>query len=201
MFHYIQAMICTRCFFSTSSVPNLVDDNTHIPCLPIATLPISLCLRKDSASCTVCLAENSLSVLIFTVDPRTLASLLSRNIQNCLTLVFLNSSTIEVTVNCNFAPLLYKPILLYLLGTAIHLLRYPQIPSFHRLNRCQWYVERTSRCHRPCGSTPCWYILYPRLYFLGFKALLSLVSIQLSNWLLVSLTFCLSPSKSSMIFP
>lgn len=108
---------------------------------------------------------------------------------------------IEVTVNCNFAPLLYKPILLYLLGTAIHLLRYPQIPSFHRLNRCQWHVVRTSRCHRPCGSTPCWYILYPRLYFLGFKALLSLVSIQLSNWLLVSLTFCLSPSKSSMIFP
>lgn len=55
--------------------------SAYVPCrLPIATLPGSPCLRKDFVSWTVFSAENSLSVFIFTVDSRTLASLLLRKI-------------------------------------------------------------------------------------------------------------------------
>lgn len=98
-FHNMLTIICTRCFFSTLSAPNHVDDNTHIPCLLNTTLPVSLCiwnLEGLSVSCIVFLAENSPSVLIFNVDSQPLASsLLSRN---CLTLVIMKS--VEVNVNC-----------------------------------------------------------------------------------------------------
>lgn len=50
-FHNMLTIICTRCFFSTLSVPNHVDDNTHIPCLLNTTLPVSLCIWNLEGLC------------------------------------------------------------------------------------------------------------------------------------------------------
>lgn len=166
-FHNMLTIICTRCFFSTLSVPNHVDDNTHIPCLLNTTLPVSLCIwnLEGHVSCIVFLAENSPSVLIFNVDSQPLASsLLSRN---CLTLVIMKS--IEVNGNCIFAPVLYKPTLLKLMKTKV-----PTDPVVPSTNWCQCRVILTSRWHRPCESTPWWYISYIHVHawhFLGFKGL------------------------------
>lgn len=78
MFHFMQTMICTRYFFSTSSVHNLVGDDTHVPCrllmfLVVCLLPHfpdlhvserTLSLELSSRLKTPCLSLYSLLTLV-----------------------------------------------------------------------------------------------------------------------------------------